>query len=77
MTSYDGFIRELVKVNTMISVCTGCKNSFFIPMDEFMRSNVELELNTFDNEVFVLWNWNILSGTSLEHKKLRSAQASA
>ncbi len=52
MTSYDGFIREtseLVKVNTMISVCTGCKNSFFIPMDEFMKSNIELELNTFDN----------------------------
>ncbi len=63
MTSYDGFIREtseLVKVNTMISVCSGCKNSFFIPIDEFMRSNVQLELNTFDNKVFVVWNWNIL-----------------
>ncbi len=36
---------------------------FFIPMDEFMRSNVEVELdnfNTFDNKVFVVWNWNIL-----------------
>ena len=52
-------LTELVKVNTMISVCTGCKNCFFIPIDEFMRSNVELELNTFDNKVFV-WNWNIL-----------------
>ena len=44
----------------MISVCTGCKN---IPMDEFMRSNVELELdnfNTFDNKVFVVWNCNLL-----------------
>ncbi len=28
-----------------------------------MRSNVELELdnfNTFDNKVFVVWNWNLL-----------------
>ena len=31
-------------------VCTGCKNSFLIPMDEFMRSNVELgNFNTFNN----------------------------
>ncbi len=25
-----------------------------------MRSNVDLELNTFDNKVFIVWNWNIL-----------------
>ncbi len=67
MTPFDGFVHEVdsstVVVKTMLSVCPGSKNAFFIQMEEFQKSDVAqgmTSLNTFNDKIFVVWKWNFL-----------------
>ena len=60
-TVYDIFFREegSLTVHSTIRLCSGHRNAFFIPVEEFNKTvDVENQLVAFGGEYFVIWRWS-------------------